>query len=76
MSRKRLPIVTSNDSEKCLDYFATKTATKPKTKRNRIQQKIDESGLKLKQTEYITVTFHGKSVTMTLSEYENIQNIL
>jgi len=75
-NKKRLPVVTSNDSEQCLDYFATKTAPKPKTKRNLIQQKIDKSGLNLKQTEYITVTFHGQSIKMTIDEYNNIQHIM
>jgi len=76
MSNTRFPIARSNDSEKLLDRVATKTAPKPKTKRNRIQQKIDESGLNLKQVEYITVTFHGQSIKMTVEEYNNIQHIM
>lgn len=76
MSNKNFPIARSNDSNQYLNRVATNTAPKPKKKRDRIQDKIDESGLNLKQTEYITVTFHSQSVTMTVDEYNKLQHIM
>ena len=71
-NRKRVPIVNSNDTSKCLDYFHASTGPKIKTRKRIIYEAEEKLGLEHKVTPKIKVISGGVEIELTQEEYDKL----